>query len=299
MTSAFASTRGEACSARVELLDRQRPEHARLRSERLAHALAAAGDPPLELREAAVLEQIVELLQRADLRHRHEVAATVAADLAFDAALLVGALLARPGEGRLEQVVGAQRDEPVLLDPPAAAQHLLDRRAQVVVADQREGAAEEAERLHVRLQERLLRLPLEGDHERGARVAGAHQEQVHRAPLPGDLDDRLAPVDLRLDTRLVHLRHEHLVHRLAQLAPAHTHIAAHLPSPTPRPRAPRRAAARPASPCAAAYAAPPDPPTATSRSAADAGPASAPDAAPAVFRGGGNGEASACRTARR
>ena len=39
---------------------------------------------------------------------------------------------------RLEQVVRAQRDEPVALHPPAAPQHLLDRRAQVVVADQRE-----------------------------------------------------------------------------------------------------------------------------------------------------------------
>jgi len=36
----------------------------------------------------------------------------------------------------------------------------------------------------------------------------------------------LSPVDLRLDPRLVHLRHEHLVERLAQLAPADAHVAA-------------------------------------------------------------------------
>src|SRR5207244_8289980 len=59
-------------------------EYPRLRCERFAHALAAAGDPPLELREATVLEQIVELLERADARHRDEPAAAVAAHLALD-----------------------------------------------------------------------------------------------------------------------------------------------------------------------------------------------------------------------
>src|SRR5437879_4432763 len=98
------------------------------------------------------------------------------------------ALLAPAGESRLVQIVRAQRDEAVLLLTPPTAQHLPDRRAQVVVADEREDATEEAERLQMRLQERLLRLPLERDHERRARVAGAHQEQVDLPPLAGDHD---------------------------------------------------------------------------------------------------------------
>jgi hypothetical protein len=51
-------------------------------------------------------------------------------------------------------------------------------------------------------------------------------------------------------------------------------------APTPRHRARRRAAARPAAPCAAVCAAPPDRRAATRRSAADTGPASAPAVAP-------------------
>jgi hypothetical protein len=212
---------------RVEVVERQLPQRPHIDPERLTDGLGAATDPPPEIGEAAVFEQLVELFQRRHLRHRHQVRATVAAHLALDAALLMGTLAASAGERRLEQVVGAQRDEAVLLDPPAAAQHLLDRGAQVVVADQREGAAEEVERLHVRLQERLLRLPLERDHERRARVAGPHHEQPDRAPLAGDLDHGLAPVDFRLNPGLVHLRHEHLVDRIAQLAPAATHVLPH------------------------------------------------------------------------
>lgn len=118
-------------------------------------------------------------------------------------------------------------DEAILLGAPPSAQHLLDRRPQVVVADEREDAAEEAERLDVRLKERLLRLPLEGHHERRARVAGPHEEEVDLAALAANLDDRLAPVDLGLDPRLVHPRHVHLVDRLAELAPAN--VVAHRP----------------------------------------------------------------------
>src|SRR6266511_2527829 len=213
--------------ARVEVLDRQLPQRATLDPQRLPDRLGAADDPPLELGEAAVLEQIIELLQRRHLRYGHQATAAEATHFALDAALLVSALLAPAGEDRLVQVVRAQRDEAVLLDAAPAAQHLPDRRAQVVVAHDRERAAAEVERLHVCLQERLLARALERDHERGARVAGPHQEQVDGPAHAGDLHLRLAPVDLRLDAGLVHLRHEHLVDRLAQLAPPPAHVVAH------------------------------------------------------------------------
>jgi hypothetical protein len=139
--------------ARVVVHDRQRPQLPCLDPERFPDRLRAAADAPAEVGEATVLEQIVELAQRRHLRDRDEVRSPVAADLAFDAALLMRARAAGAGESRFVQVVRAQRDEAVLLDAAAAAQHLLDRRAQVVVTDQREAASEEAERLHVRLQE--------------------------------------------------------------------------------------------------------------------------------------------------
>jgi hypothetical protein len=221
VTSAFASTRRGGLG-RLELLDRQRPQYPHLRSERFAHALVAAGDPPLELGEAAVLEQIVELFQRADLRHRDEITAAEAAHLALDATLFVGTLTASTRERRFEQVVRAQRN----------------------------------------------------------------------------LHDRLAPVDLRLDTGLVHLRHEHLVDRLAQLAPADAHIAAHLPlrnldtmlvdEPLPDPprNMPLLTRRLPIND---------HHPSISSRY----GPSFGAGRPTGCLRGGGNGEASACRTVRR
>ena len=66
--------------------------------------------------------------------------------------------LARPGEARFEQVLRSRRDEPVRLHPPAAAQDPLDRRTQVVIADQGEHATKELERGNVTFEERLLAL---------------------------------------------------------------------------------------------------------------------------------------------
>jgi len=80
-----------------------------------------------------------------------------AADLALDTALRVR-LLAGARDAGLIEIVRAQRDKAVGLDPAAALEHLRDRRAQVVIAQQREDSAEELKRLDVRLQERLLGL---------------------------------------------------------------------------------------------------------------------------------------------
>jgi hypothetical protein len=92
--------------------------------------------------------------------------------------------LPRQRELRLKQVVGAPGHEAVGLLAPAPAQPLLDHRAQVVIAEQREDAAEEVKRLHVALEEGLLGLAPEGDHEGRARVAGAPVEQVDRGGWP-------------------------------------------------------------------------------------------------------------------
>ena len=149
------------------------------------------------------------------------------ADLALDAALLVCALDPRSRERRREQVVGAQRDEAVALDPTSALQDLLHRRGQVVVADLREHAAEPVERLDVQLEERLLRLDQRGLTERRPRERRAHKEQMNRRAHPRQVDLRLAPVDLRTHTRVVHLRHEHLPDRPAHRALPSTHVLPH------------------------------------------------------------------------
>ena len=73
-------------------------------------------------------------------------------------------------------------------------------------------------------QKRLLGLALERDHERRARVAGAHHEQVHDRLDAAQHDGRLAPVDLGLHARLADQRHERLAD-LPKLAAAPVDIA--------------------------------------------------------------------------
>jgi hypothetical protein len=136
----------------------------------------------------------------------------------------VGALEARRRELRSEQVVRAQGDEPVRLDPPAPLEDLLDRRLEVVEADLREHAAEPLKRLDVQLKERLLGLDQRRLAERRPRERGAHHEQVHGRRDAREHDLGLAPVDLRLDPGRVDLRHEHLPDRPAQQALALTHV---------------------------------------------------------------------------
>ena len=78
----------------------------------------------------------------------------------------------------------AKRDEPLVLDPPAALQRLLRRRLQVVVPDRRECPAIPVQRMHVPLEERLLALGLERHHEARTREARPHQEQAAPSPAP-------------------------------------------------------------------------------------------------------------------
>ena len=209
---------------RLEALARQRAQQPPLAVERLPDRPRPAADRALEIGPAPLLHALVELGQRVDLRDRNQVATAEAPDLAFDAALLMRAALPRLAEARLEHVVRPERDETVGLDPPAALENLRDRRAQVVVADDVEGAAEPLQREDVGLQERLLGLALERHHERRAREARAHHEHVHPRPLPAQQHRGLAPVDLRLDPGLGDQRHIRLA-ELAQLAPALADIA--------------------------------------------------------------------------
>ena len=165
--------------ARVERLGRQRAQQRPLGRPRLPDRHRPPVDPPAEILLAAGEQQRVQLGEVTQLRDRHQVVAAEAADFALHATLLVRPFEARGRELRREQVVRAQRDEPVGLDPPAALQHLLHRRGQVVEPDLREHAAEPLERLHVQLQERLLGLDQRRLAERRARERRAHHEQMH------------------------------------------------------------------------------------------------------------------------
>jgi hypothetical protein len=129
-------------------------------------------------------------------------------------------------ERRVEQVVRAQRDEAIGLLAPSPAQHQLDRRAQVVIADQREDTAKPRERLDVRFQKRLLRAAPKRHAERRAREARAQIEQLHRDLAAAQQHVRLTPVDLGLHPGLVDLRHEHPT-GLTELASPRGDVLAH------------------------------------------------------------------------
>ena len=150
-----------------------------------------------------------------------------APDLGLDAALLVRAGAAGEREEGVEEVVRAQGDEAVRLLAAAAAQDLLHRRGEIVVADRAKDAAEEAEGLDVPLEEGLLRVALEAGHEGGARVGGAQEEEPDTQPPTPDLDLGLAPVDLGLLAGQVYLGNEGPGERLAELTTATADVLAH------------------------------------------------------------------------
>jgi hypothetical protein len=106
--------------------------------------------------------------------------------------------------------VRAKRDETISLDPPPSTQNLLDRARQIVIAKQAEHAAEPVERLDMRLQERLLGAVRERHRERRTGMTRTHMKQVDLQLGAGHRDVRLAPVDLGLHPRRMHLRHERL-----------------------------------------------------------------------------------------
>ncbi len=64
--------------------------------------------------------------------------------------------------------------------------------------------------MHVSLQERLLGAVRERHRERRTRMTRTHVKQVDLRRRPSHRDLRLTPVDLRLHTRTVDLRHERL-----------------------------------------------------------------------------------------
>ena len=83
------------------------------------------GDPALEVALATGAQQLVQLGEAPNRRDRDEMAAAETPDLALDAALFMRALQPDRRELRLEQVMRAQRDEPIGLHPPATLQDLL------------------------------------------------------------------------------------------------------------------------------------------------------------------------------
>ena len=179
----------------------------------LAHALAAAvGQMRVQRREAV------------EHRHRHHEVAPREADEPLDLALVVA--LGRPAEAILEQIVRLQLGEHARALALAVAEDLGHRDLRVVVQDRLRHArlarlrqaAEERERLHVAVAERLRRLGRIRHHEVGVRMRQIEREVVDLLLHAADDRQRLAEVGLRVPRRM-HQRHEHLLRRAAASPP--------------------------------------------------------------------------------
>ena len=132
--------------------------------------------------------------------------------LAFHPALLVPSC--RIAKFRLETPVRAEGDEPLGLLRLMAAQNLLHRALQVVIAQQSEDTTKMVKRPLVRFQESLLRGVIIGRVERSATRHGAHRKVVNLLSLVPDLSYGFVPIDLGLAAAPgIDLRHERLSER--------------------------------------------------------------------------------------
>ena len=150
----------------------------------------------------------VQLGKIACRRHGNPVVAPEVAAFTFHAALLVA--FAGRAEVSLILPVRAEGDEASRLLAPIAAQDLLHRARQVVVAKPAEDAAEVMKRQLVGFQKRLLR-----GSQIGAMIGRStghrpHLEHLELDPLAVQIGIRFIPVDLRFHAPVVALRHEGL-----------------------------------------------------------------------------------------
>jgi len=212
---------------RIERLGRQRPKVGLLGGEVLTHGAGAMADAAGVIGGARSSQVLVELGEGGDHRDRDQVAAAEPATLTLHPTLLVGALQARLAEERVEPIVAAQDDKPLVLDAVAALEDPCDRRLEVVVADPVGHPAQVGEPLDVALEERLLRLGGERPVNRPPRARQPHREQPQLRQRPLQPHPQLGEVDLGLLTRAVHLRHRHTADPTTQLAAQPGDVLAH------------------------------------------------------------------------
>jgi hypothetical protein len=187
----------------IEGLGGQRPEGRPVRLAHRADGGPAGPDVAGEVRPVGGLKAAVELGERADRGHGHEVASARAADLTLDAALLVGAALARDTEEGVEPVMRAQGDEPLRLLPVASPQDPGDQRLGIVVPDPGGNPAEPLEGDDVALEERLLALAAVRHVDRSTRMRQAQLEDRDPGLLEPDHYVGQPEVDLSLLARQV------------------------------------------------------------------------------------------------
>ena len=193
-------------------------------------------------------------------RHRHPVITPKVARLPLYTTLLVS--FSRRAELAVKAPMRTECNEPRRLFPSLTAQYLLHSRRQIVVAELAKDPAEIGERQFVRLRE----TPAAWHAERRSGTlhhwpCSASQNTCSFVRSPARSAHGFIPVDLRFQAPVVALRHKHLVDRQAQ---ARSCARARTAEPSARrsctPASPLASAPISGAQCAAASAAPSDPP---------------------------------------
>jgi hypothetical protein len=198
---------------------------AALFGHRGADGMRAAIQHPCLVLAAAPHQQRIQRIKVGDTRHGHQVIAPEIAAFALDATLLVP--FARRAEFRGKPPMRAERDKPHRLFAPVTAQDFAHRTRQIIVTQQLKYAAEVGEGVLVRLEEGLLRGMQISPVERRPARHRAHREHLHLGPLIAEIDPGLIPVDLRLLSPTVTLRHKRLAPFQSHLAFTLAHVVAH------------------------------------------------------------------------
>src|SRR5436305_520636 len=98
-------------------------------------------------------EQLIEVSQRSDLGHGHQMPAPEPPDFALDAALFVAPHQTWATEKRVESIVATQRDEPLGLLPTPTTQYPNHRRFEIVIPNPPGHTTQPFKRADVALQE--------------------------------------------------------------------------------------------------------------------------------------------------
>ena len=192
---------------RLERVLWQRQHRRLVVGEQLRLGLPLATQATLKVSQAPLTQVRVELTERPERRHRHQEVAATVTDEVLDVALLVAP--GDPAEAVREQKMALQPQELPGQRPLVRPHDPADRELRVVVRRLRRHTTEERERLDMPGLERLGALSWIRRHKERVRVGQRHHRQRRLQPHPGDLDGRLAEVELGLAGRLAQ-RHEHL-----------------------------------------------------------------------------------------
>src|ERR1700712_2411706 len=187
--------------------------------------LRAAIQHPRPVSTTTAQQQHVQRIEVGHAGDRHEMIAPEVAAFALNAALLMPR--ARRAELGGKPPMRAERHKPNRLLAPIATQDLAHRAGQIVVAQQVEHTAEVSEGVLMCLQECLLGGVQVGSMECRATGHRAHGKYLDLGPLVAEIDPGFIPVDLRLLSPTVTLRHERLAPQKAHLVFTLADVVAH------------------------------------------------------------------------